>query len=81
MGLAAIAQVLELIDPIIFGKIIDNFAVNTGGRSEQELVNGALKLLVLAVGIALLARLHMLLLIMLPVWLSRNSAFQFSIKD
>ncbi len=50
MGLAAIAQVLELIDPIIFGKIIDNFAVNTGGRSEHELIKGVLKLLALAVG-------------------------------
>jgi len=57
MGLAAIAQVLELVDPIIFGKIIDNFAVNKGDRSEQELVSGALRLLALAVGIALLARL------------------------
>lgn len=57
MGLAAIAQVLELIDPIIFGKIIDNFAVNTDGRSEQVLVRGVLNLLVLAVGVALLARL------------------------
>lgn len=57
MGLAAIAQVLEMIDPIIFGKIIDNFAVNTDGRSQQELVSGALQLLALAVGIALLARL------------------------
>jgi len=57
MGLAAIAQVLELIDPIIFGKIIDNFAINPGGRSEQELVRGALRLLALAVGIALLARI------------------------
>jgi ATP-binding cassette subfamily B protein len=57
MGLAAIAQVLELIDPIIFGKIIDNFAVNTGGRSEHELIKGVLKLLALAVGVALLARL------------------------
>ncbi len=57
MGLAAVAQVLELIDPIIFGKIIDNFAVNTNGRSQHELVNGALRLLALAVGIALLARL------------------------
>jgi len=57
MGLAAVAQVLELIDPIIFGKIIDNFAVNTGGRSQTELVNGALRLLALAVGIALFARL------------------------
>lgn len=57
MGLAAIAQILELIDPIIFGKIIDNFAVNTDGRNQQELVNGVLRLLALAVGIALLARL------------------------
>ena len=57
MGLAAIAQVLELIDPIIFGKIIDNFAINPGGRSEQELIRGALRLLALAVGIALLARI------------------------
>ena len=57
MGLAAIAQVLELVDPIIFGKIIDNFAVNTGGRSEQELIRGAMKLLALAVGVALVARL------------------------
>ncbi|HQG62703.1 MAG TPA: ABC transporter transmembrane domain-containing protein [Bacteroidales bacterium] len=57
MALAAIAQILELIDPIIFGKIIDNFAVNTDGRSEQVLVRGVLNLLVLAVGVALLARL------------------------
>lgn len=57
MGLAAVAQVLELIDPIIFGKIIDNFAVNTDGRSEEELVRGVINLLALAIGIALLARL------------------------
>jgi ATP-binding cassette subfamily B protein len=57
MGLAAIAQVLELIDPIIFGKIIDKFAVNTVGRSEQELIRGAMKLLALAVGVAIAARL------------------------
>ncbi len=57
MGLAAVAQILELIDPIIFGKIIDNFAVNTDGRSEDELVKGVLRLLALAIGVALLARL------------------------
>ena len=57
MGLAAVAQILELIDPIIFGKIIDNFAVNTGGRSQEDLIRGVLKLLALAIGIALLARL------------------------
>jgi len=57
MGLAAISQVLDLIDPIIFGKIIDLYAVNTGGRSEHELISGALRLLALAVGVALVARL------------------------
>ncbi|MFZ2340829.1 MAG: ATP-binding cassette domain-containing protein [Bacteroidales bacterium] len=36
-GLAAIAQIFELTDPIIFGKIIDNFAIDTDSRSEQEL--------------------------------------------
>ena len=56
MGLAAIAQILELIDPIIFGKIIDNFAVNRGDRSEVELIRGALRLLALAVGVALMSR-------------------------
>lgn len=57
MSLAAVAQVLDLIDPIIFGKIIDNFAVNPDGRSQDELVKGVLGLLALAIGIALAARL------------------------
>lgn len=57
MGLAAISQVLELIDPIIFGKIIDLYAINPDGRTEHELIRGAIRLLALAVGIALLARL------------------------
>jgi ATP-binding cassette, subfamily B, bacterial len=57
MGLAAISQVLDLIDPIIFGKIIDLYAVNTAGRTEHELIRGALRLLALAVGVALVARL------------------------
>jgi len=57
MGLAAIAEVLRLIDPIIFGKIIDMFAVDPGGRSEDELVNGVLVWLAIAVGVALMSRL------------------------
>jgi ATP-binding cassette subfamily B protein len=40
--LAAIAQALTLFDPIIFGKIIDNYALNPNGKSENELVNGVL---------------------------------------
>src|SRR5690606_13580517 len=55
--LAATAQLLTLIDPIIFGKIIDDYANNRGGREERELISGVLFWLAVAVGIALLARL------------------------
>ncbi|WP_353197386.1 ABC transporter ATP-binding protein [Parapedobacter defluvii] len=55
--LAAVAQLLSMIDPIIFGKIIDDYANNMGGRSEQELVKGVLFWLAVAIAIALLARL------------------------
>ena len=57
MLLAAIAQVLELIDPIIFGKIIDNYTVNIDGRSQEALTTGVLRLLALAVFVALMAKL------------------------
>lgn len=55
--LAAAAQLLLMIDPIIFGKIIDDYANNRDGRSEQELIEGVLFWLFIAIGIALLARL------------------------
>lgn len=57
MGLAAVAQVLGLVDPIIFGRIIDQFAVNPGGRGEAELLRGALRWLALAVAVGTGARL------------------------
>jgi ATP-binding cassette subfamily B protein len=57
MALAAIAQVLQLIDPIIFGKIIDQYALNPGTRSEEQLISGALRLLALAIGVAILSRI------------------------
>lgn len=57
MGLAAVAEVLSLIDPIIFGKIIDMFAINPGGRSEHELIRSVLGWLAIAVGVALMSRL------------------------
>ncbi len=57
LALAATAQLLSMIDPIIFGKIIDDYANNTAGRSQSELVNGVLFWLGVAVGIAILARL------------------------
>ena len=56
MVLAAIAQGLSFLDPIIFGKIIDNYALNPGNKTETEMVNGILWMLFLAVGIAIAAR-------------------------
>jgi len=57
LALAAASQVLALIDPIIFGKIIDEYAINRAGKTDDELVSGVLALLGLAVLIAVLSRL------------------------
>ncbi len=54
---AALAQLLSLIDPIIFGKIIDEYAGNPKKLPQNEMVTGVLMWLGIAVGIALLARL------------------------
>ena len=55
--LAAAAQLLTLVDPVIFGKIIDEYATNKNNLPENELVQGITKWLALAFGIAILARL------------------------
>lgn len=55
--LAAVAQVLTLVDPLIFGHIIDEYALDTRNRPEGELVRGALGWLLIAAGVALGARL------------------------
>lgn len=55
--LAAIAQLLNLIDPIIFGKIIDDYATNLAERSSQDAVREVLIWLGIAVAIAIAARL------------------------
>ncbi len=55
--LAAISQVLALVDPIIFGKIIDGYAVGHPGMSDEQRVSGVLWLLGLAVVVAVLSRL------------------------
>jgi len=54
--LAAISQLLSLVDPIIFGKIIDDYALNPGNITEHALVAGVLFWLGVAVAVALLAR-------------------------
>ncbi|MDP2161701.1 MAG: ABC transporter ATP-binding protein [Flavobacterium sp.] len=57
--LAGIAQILALYDPIIFGQIIDDYALNPGDKTNDERVSGATKLLFLAIGIALAAKLFL----------------------
>lgn len=54
--LATAAQLLTLADPIIFGKIIDDYAGNPGRLPEDRLVREVLLWLGIAVGVALLAR-------------------------
>lgn len=55
--LAGIAQILALVDPIIFGKLIDQYAANPGQKTESEKVTGVLWLLGLAVGVAILSNI------------------------
>ena len=55
--LAAISQLLNLIDPLIFGKIIDEYALNPVHLPENQLVSGVIFWLCVAIAIALLSRL------------------------
>lgn len=55
--LAGIAQLLALVDPIIFGKIIDDYAHNPEHLPREALIRGVLYWLGVAVGVAILARL------------------------
>jgi ATP-binding cassette subfamily B protein len=52
MALAGVSQILQLIDPIIFGKIIDQYALNPEAMPESVLISGALKWQGLVAGIA-----------------------------
>jgi len=55
--LAGIAQILALVDPLIFGKIVDEYVLNPGGRPEADLARGVLGWLAVAVAVALAARI------------------------
>lgn len=55
--LAGISQLLSLIDPVIFGKIIDDYALNPANLPEDVLVSGVVFWLGVAIAIALLSRL------------------------
>ncbi len=55
--LAGVGQLLTMIDPIIFGKIIDDYANNAALKNQGDLVQGVLFWLFVALAVALLARL------------------------
>ena len=55
--LAAVSQVANLLDPVIFGKIIDDYAVNPGSLTQDALVKGALFWLGVSLLLAVLARI------------------------
>ena len=54
--LAGISELLNLVDPLIFGKIIDDYALNPGNSPEEVLVKGVLFWLSVAVSVAVLAQ-------------------------
>lgn len=55
--LAGLAQTLTLVDPLIFGLIIDQYVLNPDNKPDAVLVRGALWWLLLAAAVALAARL------------------------
>lgn len=55
--LAGLAQTLTLVDPLIFGIIIDRYALNPDNKPDAVLVRGALWWLLLAVAVAMSAQL------------------------
>lgn len=59
MLLAGVAQILSLYDPIIFGRIIDEYALNPNAANNDARVGGVVRLLLIALGIALAARLFL----------------------
>ncbi|WP_291907400.1 ABC transporter ATP-binding protein [Chitinophaga sp. CB10] len=74
--LAGSAQLLNLLDPIIFGKIVDNYASNPQHLSEQQLVSSVLYWLGIAIAIALLAKTFK----SLQEYLTRKTVAQFGMQ-
>src|SRR6201985_1800926 len=76
LGLAAAAQLLSLVDPVIFGKIIDHYATHRNGLTEQQLVRGVLSWLGLAVGGGLLSQVFK----SLQEYLTRKTVARFGMQ-
>ncbi|MDQ3076338.1 MAG: ABC transporter ATP-binding protein/permease [bacterium] len=54
---ASINQVFSLIDPLIFQRIIDEYATKPEAYTSAEFFNGVIKLLLLAIGIVFVSRI------------------------
>lgn len=57
MLLAAVNQVFSLLDPYIYGKIIDGFASKPDGYAKAEYVKGVGTLIAAAIGVAMVSRI------------------------
>jgi len=55
--LATINQVFSLLDPFIFGKLIDRFASKAHAHAEAEFLHGVLLLIGAAIGVAMVSRI------------------------
>ena len=55
--LATINQVFSLLDPMIFGKILDRFANNPRNYTESEYIKGIGLLILAAMGVAMISRI------------------------
>lgn len=55
--LASINQIFSLLDPMIFGKIINRFAEKPDQYTEEKFVSGVLLLLGASVGVAMISRI------------------------
>jgi ATP-binding cassette subfamily B protein len=55
--LASINQVFSLLDPLIFGKILDRFASHPGSYTETEYLKGVALLIGASIGVAMVSRI------------------------
>ena len=55
--LAAVNQTFSLLDPFIYGKIIDRFVSHPKDYTESEFIKGVLTLIAAAVGVAMVSRI------------------------
>ena len=57
MALASINQVFSLLDPLIYGKMIDDFARQTGSYTQVQYLKGTAFLIAAAIGVAMVSRI------------------------